>query len=158
MSQVLNSPIEVGVRVVALLTSLYPGRSDIARLVLLDYAILHSADFGGEASLHPQLSTRSGELGLKRQLIGEALHLMGSLGLVSRRLTGDGIYYSAGEEALPFLQSFESPYVDALRKRCSWAVAEFSAQPDEQIRLRLNAVFGRWAEEFEPLDEGFAHE
>lgn len=149
MIQTLNSPLEVGVRIVAILTSLYPSSADLTRLVLLDHAVLHSEDFGGSPSLHPQTPVRSGELGIKRDLISQGLHLMGSRGLIDRELALEGIFYRASDDALPFLQAFDSPYLTALRVRSTWAASEFSMATDEQIRSQLQSVFGQWAEEFD---------
>lgn len=149
MIQILNSPLEVGIRVVAILTSLYPSSTDLTRLVLLDHAVLHSGDFGGLTSLHPQTPVRSGELSIKRELISQGIHLMGSRGLIDRELALAGIYYRASDDALPFLQAFDSTYLTALRLRSAWAASEFSELSDEQIRSQLQSVFGQWAEEFD---------
>lgn len=151
MTQLLNSPTEVGVRVVALLTALYPKRADLSRLVLLDHVALHSEDFAGEESLHPAVPARVGELGMKRELVRQGIVLMGSRGLIVRYLNVSGIYYGASDDARPFLESVDSRYLDRLRQRCAWAVSEFGELNDEIIRMRLGAVFGSWSEEFDQL-------
>lgn len=149
MIQPLNSAFEVGVRVVATLVEMYPQSADLARIVLLDHAILHSGDFSGEASLHPSVPGRIGELSVKRGLIEQGIQLMGRRGLISQSNTEGGIYYSASDDALPFLESIDSPYLNRLRDRCQWAEQTFGPKSDEEIRAQLNQVFGRWAEEFE---------
>lgn len=150
--QLLNSPLEVGIRVVALLTSLYPAQADVDRIVLLDYVVLHSQDFEGASSLHPETPGRVGELGVKRGLIREGISLMGARGLLVRELTTAGIYYSASEDARPFLDSMNSTYLSRLRARCAWAASTFGCLDDKSIRAQLGAVFGSWAEEFEQLN------
>ncbi|MFD6858168.1 ABC-three component system middle component 2 [Rhodococcus sp. NPDC060090] len=152
MTQLLNSSFEVGVRVVAMLTALYPTQADLARIVLLDHVVLHSEDFEGGTSLHPATPGRVGELGVKRELVREGIHLMGARGLLVRNATLDGIYYVASDDARPFLDSMDAPYLARLRERCSWAASEFGLLSDDAIRTRLSEVFGRWAEEFEYLD------
>ncbi|MBT1597274.1 ABC-three component system middle component 2 [Curtobacterium flaccumfaciens] len=152
MTQLLNSPLEVGVRVVALLTALYPGRADIARIVLLDHVILHSGDFAGQSSLHPETPGRVGELGVKRELIRDGIILMGARGLIARDMTTAGIYYSAAEDANPFLESIDAEYLVELRARCVWAASTFGVLGDDEIRMRLSAVFGSWSEEFQWLN------
>lgn len=158
MTQLLNSPLEIGIRAVAMLTSIYPARADLARIVLLDHVVIHSADFAGANSLHPEIPGRVGELGVKRELVRQGLALMGARGLIVRNLTVTGIYYSASEDARPFLDSMDAPYLALLRERCSWATGVFGALDDAAIRVWLGAVFGRWAEEFEhmsgPEDRG----
>ena len=42
----LNSPVETGVRVLMLLTSVFPEHLSLNQLVLLDHGLLHSADLG----------------------------------------------------------------------------------------------------------------
>ena len=152
MTQLLNSPLEVGVRVVAMLTALYPGRADLARIVLLDHVVLHSGDFEGNASLHPATPGRVGELGIKRELIRKGIQLMRTRGLLIRDATFAGLYYVASDDARPFLDSIDAPYLTELRRRCSWAASDFGRLSDDAIRTRLTAVFGRWVEEFENLD------
>lgn len=75
MTQLLNSPLEVGVRVVAMLNALYPRQADLSRIVLLDHVALHSEDFSGAESLHPAVPVRIGELGMKRELVRQGIIL-----------------------------------------------------------------------------------
>jgi hypothetical protein len=152
MTQLLNSPLEVGIRVVALLTALYPERADLARIVLLDHVVVHSSDFDGESSLHPKIPGRVGELGVKRTLIRQGIALVGARGLIVRHLTTAGIYYRAGEDAQPFLDSMDAMYLAGLRSRCEWAAGTYGGLADDDIRARLGVVFGSWAEEFEQFD------
>ena len=151
MTQLLNSPLEVGIRVVALLTALYPARADLARIVLLDHVVLHSGDFDGTSSLHPEIPGRVGELGVKRELVQLGIVLMGARGLIIRDLTLSGIYYGASDDARPFLDSIDAPYLARLRERCAWAASAFGVLDDEALRVRLGSVFGRWTEEFGPV-------
>ncbi|MFB7251236.1 ABC-three component system middle component 2 [Microbacterium sp. NPDC056234] len=153
MTQLLNSPLEIGIRIVALLTALYPARADLTRIVLLDHAVLHSGDFSGVRSLHPEIPGRVGELGVKRELVHQAILLMGARGLIIRDLDISGISYGASDDARPFLDAIDAPYLSRLRERCNWAATEFGPLDDESIRARLDVVFGRWAEEFEHLNE-----
>lgn len=151
MIQPLNSALEVGIRVVAMLTALYPQAADLSRIVLLDYAVLHSGDFNGELSLHPNIPGRVGELSVKRGLVEDGVQLMGLRGLVVRKNTEHGIYYSASDDALPFLESIDSSYLNRLRDRCLWAAQSFGDRSEEEVRTQLNEVFGLWAEEFDDV-------
>ena len=152
MTELLNSPLEIGIRVVALLTALYPERADLTRIVLLDHVVVHSSDFAGASSLHPEIPGRVGELGIKRELIREGITIMGARGLIVRDLTTAGIYYRASEDARPFLDSMDAIYLAHLRARCDWAAGAFGGLEDDDIRARLGVVFGSWAEEFEQLN------
>lgn len=157
MRQLLNSPLEIGIRVVALLTALYPERADLARIILLDHVVLHSSDFAGASSLHPEIPGRVGELGVKRELMREGINIMGMRGLIVRELTTDGIYYRASEDARPFLDSMDATYLGHLRTRCAWAAGTFGGLDDDDIRTRLAVVVGSWAEEFELLNGNEHH-
>ena len=155
MTQTLNGPLEVGVRITAQLVAMYPSSADMDRLVLLDHVVIHSGDFSERRSLHPQIPGRSGELGLKRELVTRGLQLMGARGLIVRAFTPEGVYYRASDDALPFLQAFDSTYLDSLRVRCSWAAENLGTLDDRQIRQQLRAAFGQWAEEFDWINREF---
>lgn len=47
MSDIFNTSLELGVRMVYLLGALYPRGADIHKLAYLDYAVIYSSDFGG---------------------------------------------------------------------------------------------------------------
>ena len=57
-----NSPLETGLRSLAILEAAFPNRYDLQRLVEMDYLVVHSADVGGPESLHAPLPLRAGEL------------------------------------------------------------------------------------------------
>ena len=83
-----NSALETGVRTLAILVAAHPRAHDLHRLVQYDYLIVHSADADGPSSLHPPLPLRSGELLVRRNVIGRGILLMVSRGLV-RRVSDD---------------------------------------------------------------------
>lgn len=149
MSQPLNSPLEVGVRILIILTAAYPYGLDMNRLVLYDYAVLHSRDLGGPESIHPAIPGRSGEMGLKRSLIDQGLRILARGGLVDITADGSGIMYVASEDAQPFLAHMHSGYSRRLEERANWAVNELADQDNEVIRARLGKIFTLWAEEFD---------
>src|SRR4051812_21999878 len=91
-----NSSTESGMRLLILLDAIAPARCDLQRMLWLDYALVHSADFsGGPPSLHPETPLRPGELLVKRELIRRGLHLMMARGLVSAECEQSGVLYRA---------------------------------------------------------------
>lgn len=151
MIQVLNSPVEVCLRTLFVLAEAYPEALDIGSLVLLDHGILNSADLGGPASLHPPLPARSGELGMKRQLIEDGLQILIRSELAELALDARGIQFRASEEAHGFTTLLQTPYASGLRERTKWIV-EFLLPADEaSIRNRMRSVLGNWTEEFSPV-------
>lgn len=150
----LNSPIEVGIRILVILNASYPTGLDVNRLVLYDYSLLHSSDLGGPASIHPAVPGRSGEMGIKRTLIEQSLQILRRAQLVNVSATESGILYSASEDAAGFLEGMSNAYSHKLAERASWVNSEFLGLDDLQIRDRLASVFSAWSEEFDLGREG----
>lgn len=146
-----NSPLETGLRSLAILEAAFPNRYDLQRLVELDYLVVHSADVGGPESLHAPLPLRAGELLVRRQLIENGLLLMMSKGLVERRASSDGIEYVAGDTASPYLASLTAPYTLQLRDRARWLVDNFAGFSTEEIRNLIRRFFEHWTSEFEAV-------
>lgn len=151
MRSPLNSPLEVGVRVLMILTEAYPERLDVNRLVLLDHGVLHSADLGGPESLHPALPARAGELGVKRTVIEEGLHVMVRAKLVEISTGGHGIEFSATDNAYSFVSVLASEYATKLHERVKWVFERFSDLSEEVLRSEMRGIFSSWSEEFVPM-------
>jgi hypothetical protein len=145
-----NSPLETGLRSLAILEAAFPNRCDLQRLVEMDYLVVHSADVGGPESLHAPLPMRAGELLVRRQLIEKGLLLMMSKGLIEREIGVAGIEYAAGEMAAPYLSSLSAPYTLRLRERAQWLVHSFESYSTDQIRALIRRFFEHWSSEFEP--------
>lgn len=152
MRSPLNSPLEVGVRVLMILTEAYPKHLDVNRLVLLDHGILHSADLGGPESLHPPLPVRAGELGVKRNAIEEGLHAMVRADLVEMSTSDQGIEFVASDKAYSFVSVLASEYATALHDRVGWIFERFPDLSEEALRTELRSIFSSWSEEFAPVD------
>lgn len=149
MTTALNSPVEAAVRALVLLVQAFPSGVDMNRLVLLDHALLNSADFDGPRSLHPPLPIRSGQLALKRNLLQSGLKVLLRARLIDASPTKEGIFFRADEGAQGFLALFQSEYVSRLASRASWAFSEFGDLSEEELRLSLRVATHHWTEEFE---------
>jgi len=152
MSSPLNGALEIGMRVSALLVAAFPSRLDTARLVLLDHALLHTADLGGPPSLHPELPLRSGELGIKRGLINHGIEFACRVGLAEIHATADGIEFRASESTPGFLALLKAGYYVELEKRAKWVCGTFSETSDPQLRLYIAERLGDRSEEFTAAD------
>lgn len=124
--QTLNGSLEVGLRQLTLLNSAFPRALDLATLSALDHAVLHSADLGGPASLHPGVPHYSAEQVVKRELIEHGLQVMIRAGLINVRVSADGILYAASERAISFLKLLEARYVRDLKERADWVVSQYA--------------------------------
>lgn len=146
-----NSPLETGIRSLAILVAVHPDAFDLQRLVEMDYLVVHSGDVGGPASLHAPLPMRAGELLVRRRLIETGLLLMMSRGLVQRLPMAAGITYIATEAAAPFLASLIADYSRQLRDRAEWAATRFQGVSTEEIRQITHDFFERWSSQFQPM-------
>ncbi|WP_425246850.1 ABC-three component system middle component 2 [Streptomyces sp. NEAU-NA10] len=124
----LNSPIEVGVRALVLLAESHPEPMDLAQLVALDHVLLHSGEYDGPPSLHPDLPGRAGELGMKRAILEQALLVLIRAGLAGVVDRSEGLMYTATDRGPVFVDVLEAPYVESLRERAEWAVHQFAAR------------------------------
>ncbi|WUH88702.1 threonine transporter [Streptomyces sp. NBC_00433] len=140
----LNSSLEVGIRALVLLSETFPRRLDVAQLVYLDHAMLHSGDLAdGPPSLHPDLPIGPGELGMRRRLIEQGLVVLMRAGLADMTATSDGFLYGATEEAASFLHVLEAPYLGLLTERAAWLVSTYMHE-ESDVRDGMKQITQRW--------------
>lgn len=147
--RIFNSAFESGLRSLILLTACFPVRLGLRRLVVLDHLVVHSGDVNGPESLHPQESSRSAELFVRRGLVDAGLSLMGTRGLVTRLATTEGFRFQAGEEAGSFVDLLRSDYTVALKARADWLTKEVVPLSDDEIDDLVRERVDRWAAEFQ---------
>jgi hypothetical protein len=145
-----NSPLETGIRTVAVLVASYPRAHDLSRLVQYDYLTVHSADADGPPSLHPPLPLRSGELLVRRGLIEAGLRLMMSRRLVQITAETRGLLYSAEDVAGAFFGSLRSSYIRDLCERAQWVADTFDGLSTEELDAIVKRLFEAWTTEFQP--------
>lgn len=144
-----NSPFELGVRMVYLLNSLQPAGADLQKLVLLDYAVVYSADLGGPPSLHTPVPCRGSEYLSRRDLIAQGLYLMSTRGLVNVAMDETGITYFAGDSARAMVGALTAPYLRELERCCQWAASAFVELNSRQMTERFAQQGHLWGAEFE---------
>ncbi len=145
---VLSSPLEVGLRMLVLLSHLTIA-ADLHRLAIYDYLLLHSRDIDeGPESLHPPTPLRTGELLVRRNQITRGLYLLEVRGLVERDYSNDGISFRTSKLAEPFLQYFASDYA----KKCSdvsrWVAQTFDGMSSDELQTFIHSRIGKWGVEF----------
>lgn len=148
-----NSPLETGIRSLAILVAAHPAAFDLERLVEMDYLVVHSGDADGPESLHAALPMRAGELLVRRGLIEKGLLLMSSRNLIQRIPAVDGFSYVAGDTAAPFLASLTSIYSQRLKERALWAVERFTDMTTSEIRQITHRPFENWTSQFQAINE-----
>lgn len=142
----LNSPFEIGMRAVAILEAFYPEALSIDALALLDYAVVHSADLNGPASLHPRIPGRVSEITVKRPLLEKGLAVSTRAGLSSLIIDAFGIRHVATDESTSFLSLLDSEYMNDLRDRARWLANEFTNAGLSEIQRRVLEVLGEHGE------------
>ena len=148
MSEVFNTPFELGVRMVYLLMALYPRKVDLQRLVYFDYAAIYSADLDGPESLHTPVPLRGGEYTSRREVIEEGLYLMAQRSFVDVEASPSGISYQLGENGPALVGLIGGEYSRDLYNRCQW-VASVLGDEDDKALERLFGVRGSlWGAEF----------
>lgn len=153
MTDPLNSPLEVGIRILMILVEGFPAQFDMNRLVLLDYGLLHSADLSGPESLEPPIPVRVGGLGVKRQRIDAGLQVLIRAGLAEIRTEASGIEFCATEDAESFLKLLKSEYAHALHERALWVVERLGNLDIEGLREYMRKISAHWSEEFEVVQQ-----
>ena len=153
-----NTPLETGLRSVAILVATFPRAFDLQRLVAFDHLVVHTGDLGGPESLHPELPMRSAEMLVRRGLVERGLLLMLSRGLVDRVVDNAGLSYRAGDFAETFLASLLSPYLIALRERAAWVAEKFADLGEDEFKLVTGKFFDQWIDQFQVAQQSLAGE
>ncbi|KAJ9430807.1 threonine transporter RhtB [Pantoea sp. YR343] len=148
MSEVFNSPFELGVRMVYILLSLYPRKADLQKLVYLDYATIYSEDLGGPSSLHTPVPMRGGEYICKRGVIEEGLYIMSLRSLVEVSYDSTGVYYSAGDNSPSLIGLIGGDYSEKLLSSCDWVAKHFGNFNGKELSIIFNNKSLTWGAEF----------
>ncbi|HCC81239.1 MULTISPECIES: ABC-three component system middle component 2 [unclassified Methylophaga] len=142
-----NSPFELGIRMVYMLSSMFPRGADLQKLLLLDYAAIYSGDFSGPVSLHTPVPYRSAEIYTRRTIVLSGLRLMATKNLVDIQLDDDGITYFAGINARAIVDSVESPYFSELVMRCNWVTSKYGSVDMIELTKIFHDLGCRWEAE-----------
>jgi len=134
-----------------LLVEAFPRPLDLNELVLLDHGMVHTADLAGPPSLHPPLPVRIGELGVRRQVLEEAIQVLLRAELAEIVAETGGIRFRAGENSEGFLGLLESARARELSERARWITARFTPLNEETLRLGMQSILADWSAEISPV-------
>lgn len=144
-----NSPIEIGLRSLCILTAGFPTPWSLQRLVIFDYLVVHSDDIpDGPPGLHPQTPHRSGEILVRRAALQAGLLLYQSRGLIETVYTTEGVFFAGTEHSAAFLDALGAGYVSGLRDRADWIVERFGPLSDSELDALVREHIGQWGAEF----------
>ena len=145
----INTPVECGVRSLVVLQSVHPKRCDLKRLVTYDYFLSHSGDVaGGPASLHAESPFRSGEILVRREIVQRGLTLVVAKGLVQQHFGSFGVEYESATFAGEFLNYFESDYARKAKEIAAWINNRFGSMSDSELDTFVTENLGKWGIEF----------
>lgn len=151
----LNTPIESGVRSLIVLNAVRPKQCDLRRLVVFDYLLVHSGDVaGGPTSIHANSPFQSGELIVRRVLVQRGLELVVTKGLLKRSYREDGVFYAADNVTASFLAYLESGYATKTKNAARWIKERFASSSDDELFAYIAENLGKWGTEFanDPFD------
>ena len=147
--RIFNTPFETGVRSVVILTACYPEQLSLHKLVVFDHLIVHSGDFDGPESMHPEDRSRAAEILVRRGLVDTGLALMETRGLITRAATPGGFRYQAGDEAGSFVDLLMTPYSEALKERADWIAESILRLGDDELAALVRSRMDEWEPEFQ---------
>lgn len=147
-----NGPLEAGIRAVAVLGAAFPRCFDVQRLTAFDYLLVRTRLLGGPDDLHPATPIKTPATEVRRKVVQDALHLMMTRDLVTRRVEDDGICFCAGEAAAMFLDSLRTPYLKGLKARAGWLVHHLADYNNDEFDALMRRFFDLWVVEFQDLE------
>ena len=145
--KLFNNEIEMGLRILVILSSVYPKRFDVEMINYYDYFALHTNDIGGDESLHADVPNRFGELSVKRELINKSLKLLILKGLVEQYNAKNGIEYIASENTAPFLENLNEEYIISLTEKIEWVCNHFKDYTYQDIKSFITDNKEKWGSE-----------
>jgi hypothetical protein len=145
--KLFNNEIEMGLRILVILSSVYPKSFDVEMINYYDYFALHTKDIGGEESLHADVPNRFGELSVKRELINKSLKLLALKGLIEQHNDKNGIEYIASENTYPFLENLNEEYIRSLTEKVNWVCNRFQDYSYQDIKNFVSDNKEKWGSE-----------
>ena len=155
---IFNNEIEMGLRILIILNTTYPRSLDIELINYYDYFSLHTADIGGEESLHSPVPNRFGELSVKRAIIQKSLNYLLLKGLIEQTFTKNGIEYIASEITSPFIDNLNENYTLSLIDKVKWGCDKFQNYSFSEIKEYVNTNQEKWGSEVSFCSIGFINE
>lgn len=147
--RIFNSPVETGMRALVILNALYPVAHDLNDLLLFDHLVVHTSDFSGPQSLHPDVPPRSGEPLVRRRLIEDGIALMRMRHLIEIEFATSGILYRASDDAGSLISLMRSDYAKQLVERADWLAERCQTVGIDVVKQLVTDRIGRWRTEFQ---------
>ncbi|MCJ1688632.1 ABC-three component system middle component 2 [Rathayibacter sp. VKM Ac-2927] len=147
MTEVLNGPLEIGLRLLIILDEVDARSWTVDDVLVLDHMTIHSYDFSGPASLHPAFPLRSADVGARRAAVRQGLELLAHKGLVHIELAPTGIFFTSSEQAHSVAALLESNYAHAVRSRARWLSERLLDDDNFDLEAQIGKIVELWPEE-----------
>ena len=154
--KLFNSDLEAGLRAVIILNAFLPRSLDLNDMALYDYFVVHTHDVGGPESVHPEISSRSGEYIVRRRVIEGGLKLMHRVHLVKIKSSNVGVTFESADEASALLDLMCTPYNEKLKKCARWLAQQSNDSPSGSFENHLRSKIGRWELQFNSSNDVFS--
>jgi hypothetical protein len=147
---IFNSPLEVALRILVVLSKLSPKKSNLQMLIYLDYFTLYPSDspLHEKSTIHTHTPYRGTEIAVRRQIMQEAILLLIKKGLIEKSFDRDGINYRATRAAQPFLEYFDSQYFKKYIDMADHIVSGLSQYSFDTIDQFVKDNISNWGTEF----------
>jgi len=131
--RLFNSPFEMGLRTLLLLSCAPTKAFSIDRIVGLDFVACYAADFSLScANLHGINNYKYGEIGGRRLLVREAVKDLVIRGLLNVTIER-GYLFSISEEGKKYARKLKSTYATEYKVAAKAAVTKYKKNTDESI-------------------------
>lgn len=131
--RLFNSPFEMELRSLLLLSVCGKNPVSVERLVALDFISCYGADFGLPVSnLHGCNRTKFGELSNRRMLVQEAIKGLVTKGMADVSLD-HGYKFMISANGKKYVRKFESDYSQEYKSAAKEAVKKYKKKSDEEI-------------------------
>ena len=132
-NKLFNSPFEMMLRVVLLLSQDKKNYYSVDRIVLLDFVSCYAADFQlPYSNLHGTNDYKFGEIANRRQLVQEAVKLLVTRGLVEVKVD-KGYLFRIADLGLEYAKKLESSYATEYKAISKSAIKKYRKESDENI-------------------------
>lgn len=120
-----NNPIELGTRASLLLTAVQEKLTK-ENIVVLDYMMLYSKEFGGPENLHPPMPNHIAEISFRMEMIPAALQLFAKRGVLDFEFSEKGEFFFENEQTRSFVSCLQSTYYRKAWERLDWIASNKS--------------------------------
>lgn len=138
--RLFNTEVELGLRCLFILKSIYPKFCSIDRLLYLDYLSLYIEDFKVDATnLHPKYPFQSIEVLEKREVLKKSIVDLSLKGLIDAETNG-GLCFGCNGNTLWLIDSIQNNYSEHLVKNIQLIIQETETKTDKELR---DIIFSR---------------